>query len=97
MSTPRWSWANWQKLASELTSDTDALRLAEVWPGFARNQSGKNRSMWAHEMTYETLKGWSMSRVMAAANVLEKVGLSSRCPSTPLYIPTMPKQEEAQS
>jgi hypothetical protein len=86
----RWNWKHWQALVREKTTDADALKLAEVWPGFAKGQHGK-RGMWAHEMTYKTLKGWDMSRVMHAANILEAVGLSSRCPGTPLYVPLMPE------
>ena len=91
MQTTRWNWKQWQKLVAERVTDADALKLAEVWPTFAKQQGGK-RLMWAHEILYldAPLANWGMSRVMKAANVLEKAGLSSRCPGTPLYVPTMP-------
>ncbi len=90
----RWNWRAWQALVKEHVTDVDALKLAEVWPGYVK---GKHyRSFWAHEMQYNDapLANWGMSRVMKAANVLEKVGLSSRCPGTPMYAPTMLEREE---
>jgi hypothetical protein len=89
----RWGWKQWQALVKERVTDVDALKLAEVWPGYVKGKH--HRCFWAHEMTYKTLPDWSMSRVMKAANILEAVGLSSRCPGTPLYVSTMPKQEGA--
>jgi hypothetical protein len=88
----RWNWRRWQALAKARVTDADALQLALVWPGYARTQPGRRRGFWAHEMTYEALSGWTMSRVMRAANVLEAAGLASRCPGTPLYVPLDPEQ-----
>ncbi len=90
----RWNWKSWQKIVAEQVTDADALKLAEVWPIFAKQSQKGKRGMWAHEMTYKDyggLPGWEMSRVMKAANRLEEVGLNSRCPGTPLYVPTMPE------
>ena len=87
----RWSWKAWQTLVCESVDHADARILAEVWPTFAKAQHGK-RGMWAHEMTYEVLPLWTMRRVMQAANVLEKAGLASRYPYTPIYVPLMPEK-----
>ena len=94
----RWNWKRWQELVKKQITNEDALKLAEVWPAFAKQQSG-SRGMWAQEITYvdAPLAGWGagtgMGRVMAAANILEKAGFASRCPGTPLYVPIDPTIE----
>jgi hypothetical protein len=95
----RWSWKAWQAFVQEKVTDADARELARVWPAFAKMQGGK-RGMWAQEMMYTNapLAHWeplpgdatAMSRIMRAANRLQDVGLASRCPGTPLYVPEYP-------
>jgi hypothetical protein len=92
----RWSWKRWQAIVQEQIKDADAWKLAEVWPAFARTQPGRRRAFWAHEMLYEILPDWSMTRVMHAANILEAKGLASRCPGLPAYAPEMPEVEQAE-
>jgi len=91
----RWNWTRWQNAVLELVTDADARKLAQVWPDYARTQRGRGRQFWAHEMTYQTLADWKMSRVMRTANLLETAGLASRCPGLPLYVPVDPVQEAA--
>ena len=65
----RWKWRRWQAMANACVTDADALQLALVWPGYARAQPGRRRGFWGRERTYEALSGWTVSRVMRAANV----------------------------
>jgi len=94
---PRWNWRRWQEQVLYAVHDVDARRLSDAWPHFARQQPSRKRALWAHEITYDVLPSWSMSRVMEAANRLEEAGLALRCPGLPLYLPTLPASEEIEA